>query len=534
MPARGPWLYHVLVHSLAERVLNHIRRQDLLGAGNRAGVAVSGGADSVALLRLLLELRGELGIVVSVVHFNHKLRGAESDTDQEFVAKLARDFDLDCRAESGDAAAHAADQRLSVEAAARNLRYGFFRRLLGESPEAAVKLDVVATAHTLDDQAETVLMRLARGSGFRGLAAIYPRIPVEDAGERVSGEIVRPLLGIRRRELETYLKDLGQSWREDSSNADLKFTRNRVRQQILPLLERELNPALAQGLSELAEIARGEEDYWENEISGWMGTTVHWTKPRWSERGFYASIVDSSLVQIQRHDPDVLRRVREPGPLVMDGSVNRAWFLAEPVAVQRRLVTAIGKYARIPLEFKHVEEVLRFASENGAAGRQLPLPLGWKLIREAETLVFCTPDLRRQERIPRDYEHELPVPGCVSIPEAGVALEAVRIGSGARAEEYNPQQLLRAELLPRRLLVRNWRAGDRFWPAHTKAPRKIKELLQKSHVAQADRRLWPVAVSGEEIVWVRGFPVPARLRAKPEQEAVVIRESALPAGEDPV
>ena len=124
-------LYHVSVHELAERVLGHIRREELLRAGDRVGVAVSGGIDSVALLRLLIELRHELGIVLSVVHFNHKLRGAESDADQEFVAALAREHGLEFYAAGGDVAQLAAEEHSGVEAAARELRYGFFRSLLG-------------------------------------------------------------------------------------------------------------------------------------------------------------------------------------------------------------------------------------------------------------------------------------------------------------------------------------------------------------------------------------------------------------------
>ncbi len=150
-------------------------------------------------------------------------------------------------------------------------------------------------------------------------------------------------------------------------------------------------------------------------------------------------------------------------------------------------------------------------------------------MREPETVVFVTPDLRRQERIP-DYQYSLPMPGRAAIPELGIVIEALRINPESPIAEYNRQQLLRAELLPGRLIVRNWRAGDRFWPAHTKAPRKIKELLQERHVAQPDRRLWPVAASGDEIVWMRGFPVPARLCAAAEQKAFLIRES--PAAEE--
>jgi tRNA(Ile)-lysidine synthase len=549
--------YHVSVHELAERVLGQIRREELLRAGDRVGVAVSGGIDSVALLRLLLELRQELGIALSVVHFNHGLRGAESDADREFVGGLAREHGLEFYSASGDVRERAAEEHSGLEAAARELRYGFFRSLLGSDevdeiesafpqglkPSSAAELnstaeavpfpsppphilDRIVTGHTLDDQAETVLMRVIRGTGLRGLGGIYPRILVERADEDGHGEIVRPLLGIRRRELEQYLIDLKQPWREDSTNADPRFTRNRVRSLVLPLLEREFNPAVVESFSELAEIARDEEDYWENEISGWLGTVVQWSQPEWT-RGLPGFEGSQALVQIQASQPalspELVERLEQPGPAVMNASVSRPWLLTEPRAVQRRVVKAVGDEAGIPLEFKHIEEILRFAAEDGPAGKELSLPLGWKLRREPEAVVFVTPDLRRQERIP-DYEYSLAVPGRSLVAELGAVIEVLLVAPGAQDAEYNPQELLRADLLPRRLLLRNWHAGDRFWPAHTKSPKKVKELLQERHVAQPERRLWPVVVSGDEIVWIRGFPVPAGLRAGGGQEAVLIRE----------
>jgi tRNA(Ile)-lysidine synthase len=597
-------LYHGCVHSLAQRLLSHIRRHALLRAGNRVGVAVSGGIDSVALLRLLLELRHEVGLVLAAVHFDHKLRGAESDMDQQFVAGLAHEHDLGFYVDSDDIAERASEEHISVEAAARDMRYGFFRYLLGEDgglrnppgagapvhnsrqdrsagsaappkdqspglkpvsslapngaaggrvpsnldsdrmkatpPESAqldeARLDKIATGHTLDDQAETVLMRMIRGAGLRGLGGIQPRILVENDEGEACGEIVRPLLTIRRRELEQYLKDLGQSWREDSSNADERFTRNRLRKLVVPLLEREFNPAVAENLAELAEIARGEEDYWENEVSGWLGTTVHWSEPVWAR---HASS-DLGLVQIaplgpvlhpaspDDSAPDRLQSRIENAPwLVMNASVSRMWFLGEPVAVQRRLVKAIGEHAGIPLEFKHVEEILRFAEEHGPSGKELSLPLGWALWREPEELRFLTPDLR-EPSAPRDYEYELSSPGEMCVIEAGSTIELRRVLAGADAG-YNREQLLDAESVPGPFRVRNWRPGDRFWPAHSKSPKKIKELLLERQVALPERKLWPVLLSGDEIVWMRGFAVPAKFSAKAGREAILIVES--PAGE---
>ena len=591
--------YHVAVHALAQRVLAQIRLAELLRAGDRVGVAVSGGIDSVGLLRVLLELRGELGIVLSVVHFNHKLRGAESDSDQEFVAGLAGSHGLEFYVDGDDVASHAAQERVSVEAAARELRYGFFQYLLGsdagssgaEAPvpmgsanrsagSAAVPalaltsssaLNKIATGHTLDDQAETVLMRMIRGSGVTGLGGIHPRLLVEDDDGEICGEIVRPLLSVRRRELESYLRDIGQSWREDSSNTDSAFTRNRLRKLVVPLLEKEFNPAVAEGLAELAEIARGEEDYWENEAAGWMGTTVHWSEPEWAR----AASNPAGLVQIaglgmsrsgetptlrpaqgrlsraedaremghptESRNPhfsqnrgemghpvsedDLGSRIDTARWLVMNASVSRMWLLGEPVAVQRRVVKAIGEQAGVPLEFKHVEEILRLAAEDEESGKQLSLPLGWVVRREEEEVVFLTPDLR-EGKAAADYEYELSVPGRVAVAEAGIVIEAKWIGSVTEEAGYNPEHLLDAESLPRSLWVRNWRPGDRFWPAHTKSPKKIKELLQEQHVAQPERRSWPVILvrndSGDEIVWVRGLRSSAKFQPKPGHATILI------------
>ena len=559
------------MHSLAQRVLSHIRSQELLHAGDRVGVAVSGGIDSVALLRLLIELRGELGIVLAVVHFNHKLRGAESDADEAFVSALARAHDLEFFWDSDDVAQHAADEHVSLETAARELRYGFFRHLLNEGSapgpksdsdnpplrgaeaplfhvlaNSGVRLNKILTGHTLDDQAETVLMRVIRGAGVTGLRGIHPRIDVEDDNGEICGEIVRPVLAFRHCELEQYLNDIGQRWREDSSNADDSFTRNRVRKLVVPLLQKEFNPAVAENLAELAEIARDEEDYWENEVAGWMGTAVHWSEPEWAHAlseaarlvqiaaiGNTPAKIPTSGAQnpremghpVQQDNQSDLRSKMDNAPwLVMNASVDRLWFLGEPTAVQRRLVKAIGEQAGIPLEFKHVEEILHFATGDGPIGKHLSLPFGWRFVREPDELVFLTPDLRQQTE-PQDYEYQLTIPGQVTVSEAGFTLEARTVP--ATSPMQNAQNLLHASSLSGPLTLRNWRAGDRFWPPHTKAPKKIKELLQERHIQQPQRKLWPVLVSGNqnEIVWMRDFDVPTKFQAKRGGDAILIIET---------
>ena len=472
-------MYHKAVQTLAQSVLHYIRRNKLLKAGDRVGVAVSAGADSVALLRLLLELRKEIGIVLSVVHFNHQLRGAEADADEQFVADLVQQYKLELHLESGDVAGYAVQKHLSLEAAGREMRYGYFSRLLENG------LDRVATAHTLDDQAETLLLKIVRGAGTRGMAGIYPQLPVH--GSQFSGKaIVRPLLGTRRRELEAYLRGLGQEWRQDSSNRDLRHSRNRVRHGIIPRLERHLNPAVHETLTDLAEIARAEEEYWQQELT-------------------------QVLPQAWRRDAFAL---------------NLTVLADLPLALRRRVVRAAGESLGLQLEFGHVEDVLKVACD-AEPGKSVTLPGGWVVSRNATELRFACAASSGKANL--DYEYCLPIPGRIKVPETRTWFEAVLVS--ARVDGgYNPDHLLDSTLLDKELLVRNWRAGDRFWPAHTKSPKKIKELLQELHITGSERKLWPVVVQGAEIVWVRGFPVPGRLRIREGgEDGLVIQER--PSGE---
>src|SRR5271166_3769391 len=224
-------------------------------AGDRVAVAVSGGADSVALLRVLRELRSELGLVLAVAHVNHGLRGEQSDADEAVVAELAKEHGMEHFAGRADVRNHASISKISIEAAGRELRYRWFALLAREQ-----RFDSIATGHTLDDQAETVLLKFLRGAGTRGRAGIYPQM-FRGAERKI--RFVRPLLCVTRDEVETYLTSLSQGWREDESNLDHRFARNRVRHELLPLLEREYNPNIRQVLSDTAEVSRAEEKYWQ-------------------------------------------------------------------------------------------------------------------------------------------------------------------------------------------------------------------------------------------------------------------------------
>lgn len=449
---------------MRDTVLRYIREQRLLCAGDRVAVAVSGGADSVALVRVLLELRSELGIVLAVAHFNHGLRGEASDADGAFVAELAKVHELEFFVAHGSVVDRAAV--VGLEAAGRELRYRWFAQLAAEQ-----RFDRIATGHTCNDQAETVLLKLLRGAATRGLAGIYPT--VADAGKLGAVSIVRPLLCASRSEVEKYLSAIGQSWREDESNLDRRFLRNRVRHELLPLLTREYNPNLLRVLADLAEVARSEEEYWRDIVAR--------EAARMSTRQF-----------------------------------SVAGFSELPIALQRRLLKRFVEDAGLAADFEHVEKLRRCA-----LGERLraELPGGHLATRDGAALHLRAPSQQAAQAY--EYQYVLPIPGEVRVPELGCAIRAT-IVAGEFAREAPAHKLLDPDLLGAELVVRNWRPGDRFRPAHSRSEEKLKRLFAEKRIPAEQRPSWPVALHDGEIVWVDGFPVARSHQCRARGAAVMI------------
>lgn len=300
------------------------------------------------------------------------------------------------------------------------------------------------------------------------------------------------MLGVRRREVEEYLTALGQPWREDTSNRDLRHLRNRVRHTLLPLLEREFNAGVAGVLADVAEIARGEEEYWDWLVSEWM-----------SEAREHGAIGGGVLA---RQALNVLA----------------TW----PLAMQRRILRAVAEQAGARLEFQEIERVRKLGQ--GPLGKQVSAGDGWAVRNEADGLHFG----RGGPAPAAPFEHCLPVPGEVRVPELGTVIKAYFLPGEAEASGYNPGKAWDPEKLPAELVVRNWRAGDRFRPAHTKSEKKLKELLQERRVPAEERSRWPVAASGERIAWVRGFPPGHDFAAGPDCKTMVVIEEIAPGQEE--
>jgi tRNA(Ile)-lysidine synthase len=468
-----------------DRVLSYVRHHGLMRPGDRVGVAVSGGADSVALLRLLLEARAELGIVLSVVHFNHRIRGADADADEQFVRDLARGFDLEFHSGSADTPAYAREHKLSLEAAGRELRYGYFWKLMDRETGA---LDRLATAHTRDDQAETVLLKFLRGAWTKGLSGIAPSIGTGIAFSPdvpLPAQIVRPLLGIPRDDVRDYLNKLNQPWREDATNDDVSYLRNRVRRELLPLLKCDYNPNIVGILSDMAEVAAAEEHYW----------TFQTMKP-------YLDFI--------RPVRDKFEAALRGGPVNLEVGL----FANKPLALRRRLMRLLTGFIGRSLDLRQTDALLEIATGEGLEGKAVSLPLNWEAVRRGQELCFGRKCLKPEAA----YNLALAVPGQLQIGRRCICAALVQgenLHGTRRSEDLRATSALLDPVLAKGgLYVRNWHAGDRYWPAHTSQPKKVKELLQARHIPRELKPYWPVVVSGEDIVWIPGFDAPERFRIR--------------------
>ncbi len=452
------------------RVWGTAQRYGLLRAGDRVLVAVSGGPDSVALLAALRSLSLIHSLHLSAAHVNHQLRGEESEQDEEFVRRLCRRLDIPLEVKHPRVHFSSKASRGNLEALAREERYEFFFQLVRQKDAR------VATGHTLNDQAETFLMKLCRGAGAGGLSGIYPlqRNPHPGAGKKPFAIVVRPLLETTRTQILNYLAGRKLAYRLDTSNEDLCFDRNWVRHQLVPLLAEKLNPKVLFNLGRTAGLLRETEEY-------------------------LAEVGQQAFRQCRTEgEPELRLRL----PLLR----------RLPLIVQREVVRqAVREYQSDlkGLTFSHVRDVLKLAS--GPSGREVHLPRRLKVRREFDDLCFTS------TFDPLPFVYQLTIPGEIFVEEVAKRVVVRRI-------EVRPGQqkgvLLAFE--GNFLLVRNRRPGDRY---HTSSlsQKKLKKIFQERRVPRGLRNRLIVLESNQGIIWIEDLPLPPhRKPSKGAQQALEI------------
>lgn len=453
-----------------EKLLRHIfsfaGEYDMLPEGSLILCAVSGGADSICLLHILSSEAKSRGYSVAAAHFNHRLRGAEADTDEEFVRAFCAQRGIPFYSGSGDVAGESRRRRAGLEETARRLRYAFLDETARELGAARI-----ATAHTADDNAETLLMHLLRGSGLSGLSGIPP----------VRGSIVRPLLRTTRREILDYLEQHGLPHREDSSNADTRFTRNWVRHTVLPLL-RGKNPAVTEALSRTAELLRADD------------------------RCLYR-MAEAALSSV-RMESGQLSLPAKALALLPDPVASRAVLL---------LLERTGR-GRGDITAAHVAAVLELARTKGPSA-SLSLPRGVILRRVYSELVFCPEPSEPQTFSPTALNRS----GLTSLMDGKWEIFCA---PADKNQEYcnSPDTFyIKCDMIKESLLLRPRQSGDRIALIGRQGSRSLKRLMIDAKIPLWERGSLPVLADGGQVAAAAGFGVDRRYRALTGEEALLIK-----------
>ena len=443
------------------KVAAFARKHELLSTGDGVLVAVSGGPDSLALLQLLYDLKEQFALHLEVAHLQHGIRGEEADGDARFVRELAERLALPVHIrEVSIPYLRAAVGKGNLEELARQERYRFFAEVAEQR-----NLNKIATAHTQDDQAETVLMWLLRGAGRKGLGGMAPHQTVNVRGAESSNgiAIIRPLLGIAKGELLEFLAQKNLGYRLDRSNEDTAYLRNWLRLDLLPRLKERIDARLPSRLAQMAQVLRDEADYFE------------------------------TLGQ------------KELDGLSVNDLLSREAFLRLPRAMQRQVLRLWIMRTRghlRGLDFDHVEALLSLIS-HGAPQSRLAIPGGWELIREYDTLRLAGAARASKQCC---YEYPLVIDKVLAVPEAGMMINCRRLPrTPTQLPETHLEAVFDLAALTAPLVVRNFRPGDRFQPLGMAGHKKVKDLFIEKRAPLSARAVLPLLVMGDEVLWLPGY-----------------------------
>ncbi|GAB6179128.1 tRNA lysidine(34) synthetase TilS [Desulfotomaculum defluvii] len=440
-----------------ERVYTEITQNPMVIRGQRVIVGVSGGLDSVVLLHILNCLRKDLGIFLHVAHLNHMLRGEEAKEDALFVQALCQEWGIPCTAEERDVPAYAQTKKVSFEVAAREIRYQFFCKVLKKTAG-----DKIALAHHANDQAETVLMNLLRGSGLKGLSGITP---IRD------NLYIRPLLKISRYEIEQYCQQKGLSYRIDRSNLDTKYRRNKLRHQLIPLLEKEYAPGLVGNLSRMAEQIREEDQFLEC-----------------LAREIYQKVL----------------RGMDESVLILD----RNELMKQPVVLLRRIIRIVYQQlngTKQGLAFEHVDNLINHLIRGGPE-KIIEMPAGI-IVRLASDRLDVSKGMMERQTMTVSYFLE--VPGSVTIDGIKVSSRIINKDEMSMAPWELPPNIVAIDYncVSQPLEVRFRKEGDVFIPFGLGKKIKLKKLLIDSKIPRHLRDQIPLVVetTSGRIIWVCGI-----------------------------
>jgi tRNA(Ile)-lysidine synthase len=463
-----------VIEDLKQRVLHFIREGGLVQSGETLLVGVSGGADSVCLLHVLNQLKGTLEVELHVAHLNHTLRGTDSDDDANYVSELASHLNVSATVERVDVEAYGQGRRLSVEEAAREVRYTFFAKLARD-----IGADRVALGHTRDDQIETILMNLLRGTGLTGLRGMLPSTELYMADNQML-KVIRPLLDVTRKDVEKYCSELDLDPRVDLSNLSLEHTRNRIRHKLIPAL-RIYNRNVDMALIRTAEAAVDAIELLDREVS-----------EVWE--------------QVITNQPN--------GLLIDSGALLSCHPSIQRHLLRRAVLNVLGDL--VDVQAVHIDKMIEALSK--PAGRRIVLPRGIYLSVGYRTCLLSNGTLDSCPLPSMEGQHRLMVPGDILIPGWRVRTS---IGSHSAEQGRGFEACLDLAAAGKDLVLRTRRPGDRFQPLGMKGTKSLQDFMVDAKIPQSWRGRVPLVCSPEAIVWVAGWRISEGVKVTNETKRVL-------------
>lgn len=469
---------------MIKRIERELKAEKLIAPGERIVIGVSGGADSIALLHVLYEISTSRGwnLDLTVAHLDHGLRGAASTDDAGFARELAERLELRFVSETRDVQADSDRTGTSVEEAARNARYAFFSSVCTRAGARKV-----ATGHQADDNAETILQRVLRGTGLRGLAGIPRR---REITPRSGIEVVRPLLRISGAEVRAFLGERGIAHREDASNSSTAFTRNRIRNELLPLAENAVNPGVRDALARL-----GEQASWLNDF---LGETVQRT---------FATLVIDQTDQLLSLNASALARKST----IVQSEIVRLAYRA----------FGLGEQA---LSFHHLKSALDLLADE-SSGKHVSLPAGVVVEKRYHQLTFRLPSDEPREDLAEEIVVRLPGTTVLPVRRLEIETQVKPLSQGAwqmvRQSSTPFDEYLDFENLHKPLVVRRRRKGDRFFPLGAPGTKTVSDFLTDAKVDPAERDRVPLLCDKLGPVWLVGHRIDDRVKLTPQSRQVL-------------
>ena len=468
---------------LEEKILQTIKKFDMLSFNDRVLIGVSGGPDSVTLLQVLLSLKKRYKLSFFIAHLDHMLRGEESDEDANFVKNLAQESGLPCEVKSCNLTEIVQKEHLSIEETARKYRYKFYSETANK-----FKANKIALGHNADDQVETVMMRFLRGSGLEGLMGIPP----------VRGKIIRPLIECSREEIEEYCKENKIEYRVDSSNKEIVYFRNKIRLELFPLLSEGYNNNIKDIILRLRSII--------------------------SEVSVYLSQETELLFK------EVARR-ESPETVIIDLKK----FTSLPLALKRRIIRKsieVVKGDLYSISFRHNNEILKL-TEYQLGEKEIYLPDNLMVKKIYNKIMIYKKRISKDqtEKIPTFWEYDILIPGKTEIKSLGIKAEIKKLDSAdIKSSLYFTRKKPKGEFLEfidynkvkLPLKLRNRRSGDKFYPLKMKGLKKVKDFFIDNKIPKSHRDFIPILVDNEDqIIWIMGMRLDDRVKINSDTKKVL-------------